>query len=960
MSHSRSKDDSKCDELRIIFCNNFSKICNLKIKAADLNKFLFIEIFIARFLPYSYFWGGSDVSLRTLLMTLMLLLIQGFSIRGLAENSHSTSSKQNEKEATFDLIWKALEDFNSPDLNVSLAAVHTLSAIRYYDVSDLLAELTLQELVGTRKNRMMATELFDQLIARSDRRQMFDELGVARQDSKLLAINIELSKPVYRQNREMQKRRIFQGLIHKAINAARTRELKYPRLSEAPLTLKLVQERHRQKSVNQHQANPSLSQKPVQKQVALDYKNILEQLTGLNTKSRTAAKKQVKAGDAGPIDILMAGTTRYLSDEIADDIRNIQLFNIIGRNDILREALLILSRFKQQNVVLLGSRGSGKTSIVELVAEAIVTGMVTENQMTRFLKNAVILETTVGRISRLAKSDKAAGQADAMEAYFQALSEVQKISQRRIIVYIDELHRLTPDQVEAIKPFIESSKSQIMLIGASTSPEFRSAFKYNEAFLSRLQDLPVREMSESEILYIFKESWMKALKTKHPNLKIDESIMKLIIRKSQLVYPDKGILRATFHFADDVAGSLRYEAVESSSTEITSKDVYNFIQRKIGLPVDPTDFVAMKKYKNKLIKDISDNVFGQERMVHDIVELWMSVLRNEAPRGIKVGMVMGRSGTGKTETATQLALRAFQTADGDLGSKERVFVIKATEYADADDIKLGVLFGVPGGVRFGEHTGGLLMDWLDDPSKGKYAGVILIDEAEKASPLFWVRLMELFDTGSIMGGDNKTRTLNRHLILLTSNRGDHEIFPPESAQWTDEQRTDRVKSYSEEDLKDLFVRSLFQDDKGHLPDTILNRIDQYSLTNLITPKLAGIIGRAMLKRLRDEFVDRSGVDVTVSEETIEDFIRVYNPLKWGARPFVRALDKYIRSAINDPLGDENLEYQRGDKMHISIQRNPQGEAVLNSHINGKDLHTHLPRFSGEYTISRTCKSLFVR
>lgn len=840
-------------------------------------------------------------------------------------------------------IEEALVLFHSTDLKTSLSAIHTISDIPYFDIVDLLADMAIYEFKN-RKNRSIIEELLNELSKKADRKQLFDENGVAKSDSKLLELKLVLESAVYKETRYEKVRKTYLNLIREIIDNAKIQNFSLPRLSDSILSISTIQENQKKRKSNDGEFS-EFSERSVKP----EYKNFKEELLRLNTKNRWSLRKEVKAGDSGPIDILLSGTVRFITDEIASDIENNKLFNIVGRNDVLENVLLILSRYRQQNVVLLGSKGSGKTEIVNLLAEHIVTGHVERNEITQFLQNASIIQTSSARISRLAKSDKPAGQADAMEAFFQALSEVQILTKRRIIVFIDELHTLTKEQVESIKPFIESSNSNIMLMGASTAPEFRSAFKHNEAFLSRLQELPVRELSESEILYIFKESWMKTLVKRHRQLQIDEDIMKLIIRKSQIVYPDKGVLRATFQFADDLVTYLRYKNPGNQKIQLSSQNVYNFIQRQIGLPVDPTNFVGMQKYREDLHKLISENVFGQDRLISDVVDLWMGVLRNESPRGVKVGMLMGRSGTGKTETSTQLAVRA-------LGSKERVLVIKASDYADADDIKMSVLFGVPGGVRFGEHSGGILMDWLDDPTKGKYSGIIVIDEAEKASALFWVRFMELLDTGTVVGGDNKTRFLNRHLILLTTNRGDKEIFPAESSTWSEKMLEDRVNSYSEEDLKSLFERELHENDKGQLPDTILNRIDMYSLSKMITSHVAKIISRNMVNKMIEEYFDKSGIVVEVKDATLEQFIKTYDPLKRGARPLVRALDHYIRNAIELALG--SVEYNMGDSMDISVGKNERGEPSLRSTMNGKNVHTHLPRYSEQTAESLKCVKLF--
>ena len=99
-----------------------------------------------------------------------------------------------------------------------------------------------------------------------------------------------------------------------------------------------------------------------------------------------------------------------------------------------------------------------------------------------------------------------------------------------------------------------------------------------------------------------------------------------------------------------------------------------------------------------------------------------------------------------------------------------------TEYRSHDS-SLNKLFGAAGGLVTSTERQGILCDWFDDPSQGKYGGVVLIDEAERGDPGVWERLMEFFDTGAFVGGDGRRRQARRHVVILTSNRGDKILFP---------------------------------------------------------------------------------------------------------------------------------------------------------------------------------------
>jgi ATP-dependent Clp protease ATP-binding subunit ClpC len=563
--------------------------------------------------------------------------------------------------------------------------------------------------------------------------------------------------------------------------------------------------------------------------------------------------KEIKAGSSSPAEMVFGGVTRFVTDEVAQNVINDKHFKILGREDVVERLLLVLSRYKQQNAVLVGSKGAGKTSTIDSLAEKIVLGLVSQNEVTEFLHESIVLQTSTGKISGLAKTDKPAGQAQAMEEFFRSVKEVQEKVGRRMIIFIDEIHTLTNAQIESIKPILDSSNGGILLVGASTSPELRTAFKHNEAFLRRIQQVAVREFSEEEILEIFRNSWLQTFEKRHGDIVIDEKVMRLIIRKATMVYPDKGVLDASFILTDDLLTFLRYKANDKSQAkEVTPTEVYAFIQREIGLPIDPSKTKELEAYRANLSEALKGEVLENERMIDEVLDLWIDLLKNESPRGIRVAAILGRSGTGKSELALQLAIRA-------LGSKERLFVIDGNRYKDANDIKLGIIFGVPGGVSFGQFSSGTLMEWLDDPSKGKHAGIIVINEADKANELFWINFMEFFDTGRIQGGDNKTRIANKHLVILTSNRGDKVLFPKDLEKMAEDKIRERVYGISEEEIRSLLEEKISETDVNNLPDSIVNRIDLFTVSNLVTPRVAKIIAQKIISYISREHEKSHGV-----------------------------------------------------------------------------------------------------
>ncbi|MEC9282462.1 MAG: AAA family ATPase, partial [Bdellovibrionota bacterium] len=468
---------------------------------------------------------------------------------------------------------------------------------------------------------------------------------------------------------------------------------------------------------------------------------------------RDFGSKEIKAGDVSSAELLLAGSTRFITDEVMKDLVSGDFFKIVGRNSEVQQIVSILAKLRRNNAMLVGPAGAGKSAIIEAFAQMIIAGKYADNSYTAFLKDAIIIETSTGRLSSLAKTDKASGQGFVMEKYLEALDEIQEEIKRPIIVFIDEIHTLSAAHTEAMKTAMDSKKGKLFFIGASTSTEFDGTFKDNEAFLRRIKKIGVKEFSELEIFEILKDNYLPYISPKRGHFTINDQNLRYAIDQAIFVYPEMGKMGASQELLDVLPLEYLMEN-ESIKLEITDDIITDFIQKETKLPIDVRDDIKMEEYRSNLVEKIGKDVQGQERMINDLVDAWMAVLRNDSDRGVRVIQLMGRSGVGKTEVVKSFAKHA-------LGGKDRLFTINGSEYKEVNEIGMSPLVGIPKGVQGSNMSSGKLLDFVDDAGRGKYMGVILIDESDKAALLFYETLRRLFDEGRISGRDGKLRTFNR-------------------------------------------------------------------------------------------------------------------------------------------------------------------------------------------------------
>ena len=217
---------------------------------------------------------------------------------------------------------------------------------------------------------------------------------------------------------------------------------------------------------------------------------------------------------------------------------------------------------------------------------------------------------------------------------------------------------------------------------------------------------------------------------------------------------------------------------------------------------------------------IGAEIVGQERMRRDLLHLFQDVIVG-SKKDMGVIALLGPTGAGKSQVAKLLAQHGFN-------NPRALLRIDMTEYRSHDS-SLNKLFGAVGGLVTSTERQGILCDWFDDPSQGKYGGVVLIDEAERGDPGVWERLMEFFDTGTFIGGDGRRRQARRHVVILTSNRGDKILFPDSIAHWSDGQLAAYADEIEEKTLKRLFQMKLTGRDEFQIPTPVLNRVDRYTV-----------------------------------------------------------------------------------------------------------------------------------
>ena len=271
---------------------------------------------------------------------------------------------------------------------------------------------------------------------------------------------------------------------------------------------------------------------------------------GMTTTALTAAIKELRGGkkvDSASAEDTYQALSKYARDLVAE-ARDGKLDPVIGRDDEIRRVLQILSRRTKNNPILIGEPGTGKTAIVEGLAQRIVRGDVPEN-----LRNKRLFSLDMGALVAGAKY-----KGEFEERLKSVVNEVTAAN-GDIILFIDEIHTLVGagkgegamDAANILKPAL--ARGELRSIGATTLEEYQKYFEKDKALQTVLVDEPTPEDAIS-ILRGLKERYEN-----HHHVRIQDDALIAAVTLSHRYISDRFLPDKAIDLMDEAAAKLRME-----------------------------------------------------------------------------------------------------------------------------------------------------------------------------------------------------------------------------------------------------------------------------------------------------------------------------------------------------------------------------------------------------------------
>ena len=528
---------------------------------------------------------------------------------------------------------------------------------------------------------------------------------------------------------------------------------------------------------------------------------------------------------------------------------------IIGRDTEIRQVVDILTRRRQNNPILTGEAGVGKTAVVEGFAARVAQGDVPEA-----LRNVVVRTLDLGLLQA------GAGVKGEFENRLKSVIDEVKASPRPIILFIDEAHTLIGaggavgqgDAANLLKPAL--ARGDLRTVAATTWAEYKKYFEKDAALARRFQVVKIEEPAEAAAIAMVR-GLLGMLERHHGVRILDEAVSEAVRLSSRYIagrqLPDKAVslidtacahvsmsqsaippaiedrqrriglidtecavLEREAAAGTDHAERLQALAAERAEAETTlaaldtrwreegrivgeiraartaledpataDKDaararlaelnqelrglqgeqplifpvvdggaIAEIVENWTGIPARRMQSDEIRTVLG-LAGAMGQRVVGQPHALEAVAQaIRTSRARLTDPRKpIGVFLMVGTSGTGKTETALTLADLLY-------GGEQNLTVINMSEFKE--EHKVSLLMGSPPGyVGYGE--GGVLTEAV---RRHPYS-VVLLDEMEKAHPGVQDIFYQVFDKGTMKDGEGRDIDFKNTVIIMTSNAG---------------------------------------------------------------------------------------------------------------------------------------------------------------------------------------------
>lgn len=533
------------------------------------------------------------------------------------------------------------------------------------------------------------------------------------------------------------------------------------------------------------------------------------------------------------------------------------LFPCIGREKEMEDIFRILES-GSRGIILCGNPGVGKMSIIEGIAQMMVSDDVPETLRDKRLVSLSIAKLVSGTNPQ-----------QAMERLMFAINEA--LRSRNIILVIDSIEEMigisagNKSSLDLAEVLVSAMAKSPLTVIATATPGDYVHYIEQSSLISVFQKVKIEEPGDDEVIRIL-EANTPQIEGKDNVYFSYGAIEKLLVFTKRFIH-DRFLPEKAIQILDEVG--LFVKQKRKNPSVVLAEDVAELISQKVEVPISK----VTEKESEKLLKleeRLHQRVINQDPAVKAVADALRRarVEFRDIKRPIANLLFLGPTGVGKTELAKAVAEVYF-------GSEKELIRVDMSEYQTKESIDR--LIGAPNDYE--------VMGILTEAVRKNPFALLLLDEIEKAHKDILNIFLQVMDDGQLTDNRGRVIDFTNLIIIATSNAGTGFI-------------QEEIKKGA--DLSEIKEGLMNRELKIYFRPEFLNRFDGIIVFKPLTVKDIHEIAELMLKSSAKR-MDEKGIKLKITEEGIDWIAKLgYDPI-FGARPLRRAIQENIDSILAEYL-----------------------------------------------------------